>query len=135
MEESNTANILLCLSTTNQNNSPKSLEDSRNQLPKAGIQSGILTKGNIVDHLRHKVRVEAAAKYHPISPLASPATGLKRRLSISKQDDLHSTSSRGSAHTEHTHDHDHDDSKSTNSIEESIEMNDSEHPLDHDTVK
>jgi hypothetical protein len=126
------------LSTTNQNNSPKSLEDSNNQVSANGIQSTIFTKGNIVDHLRHKVRVEAAAKYHPISPLTSPATVMKRRSSFSKHDthdhhtnDLHSTSSRGSAHT-----HEHEDSH-----EESIEnmgghdTDDLEHHMDQDTLK
>eukprot|EP01031_Cornospumella_fuschlensis_P024606 gene24606-29727_t len=74
LEESNTANILLCLGVKPEDKQIVRSE-SQNRLVSDGDSAVSVPKGNIIDQLRHKVRVEAArtlkTKYPPLSPDAS----------------------------------------------------------------
>lgn len=74
LEESNTANILLCLSvrptngaasgaSNNSTDSSDSNSTSENQTPEEKLPSAV-PKGNIIDQLRQKVRAEAADAFN-----------------------------------------------------------------------
>jgi hypothetical protein len=105
LEESNTANILLCLGEKNDN--PPEAVAAMNDLPVTETANPNLTKGNIIDQLRNIVRAEAAIFLKP--KFESSFQQLLSNASAVSADTNTSTSSTTNADEEDVHDSDDDE--------------------------